>query len=724
MRGLDPKERALWNWANVDNLDEFLQEVYSYYIGKGIFCIALSRALNLLTIAFVIGFSTFLAGCVNYSKIRDYSKLRHSQKPTESEVDLMLSDVLVDQCVSRFSGLTLLVFMTFIAFYGWQVVRFGLGLSRLVAMNNFYTHLLNIPDAEVQSIPWNEVVSRISHLRETHPTTSLSSSTMRAGSQGNKLDAHDVANRIMRQENYLIALFNKDVLDLTIPLPGLRLRPPALTKTLEWNLTFSLLGFLFDRRGQVRRQFITNRNRGDLIEGLRRRFIFMAAVNAVFAPFIVVYLLLYSFFRYFEEYHKNPASLGSRQYTQFARWKFREFNELPHLFRRRCHESYPFAQRYLDQFPKERTAIVARFVSFIAGSFMAVLLLASVIDWDLVVHLYITPQYNVLFFITVFTAILAVSRGLVPDEQQTFEPEVLLQGVVERTHYLPEHWKGRFHSTEVHADFGSLYQLKISIFVSELLSVIVTPFVLYKSLPKSAPAIIDFFREFTVHVDGLGYVCSFAVFDFARHGNVKFGAPGGYRDGRMASKEGKMEQSLLGFRAANPDWHPADPVASLFLSRVAAAEATSPRHRQGAHASANGKSSGGGGGGGAASSFTPANSTLAQRSQLYNEAFERSISLAKPGNAAALQASAVKIGPRTHAKPKTLQAVDEDEDGLAATTRLSEADEEETGESGYADARFGRSTSLHHTTDGSAAGVAAGDETSLRGLLNHIGGRW
>lgn len=101
MRGLDPKERALWNWANVDNLDEFLQEVYSYYIGKGIFCIALSRALNLLTIAFVIGFSTFLAGCVNYSKIRDYSKLRHSQKPAESEVDLMLSDVLVDQCVSR-----------------------------------------------------------------------------------------------------------------------------------------------------------------------------------------------------------------------------------------------------------------------------------------------------------------------------------------------------------------------------------------------------------------------------------------------------------------------------------------------------------------------------------------------------------------------------------------------------------------------------------------------
>ncbi len=33
---------------------------------------------------------------------------------------------------------------------------------------------------------------------------------------------------------------------------------------------------------------------------LKRRFIFMAALNAIFAPFIVIYLLIYSFFRYFD----------------------------------------------------------------------------------------------------------------------------------------------------------------------------------------------------------------------------------------------------------------------------------------------------------------------------------------------------------------------------------------------------------------------------------------
>ena len=45
---IDPKEKALWLWANVENLDNFLQDVYDYFVGNGIWCIFLSRLLNLL----------------------------------------------------------------------------------------------------------------------------------------------------------------------------------------------------------------------------------------------------------------------------------------------------------------------------------------------------------------------------------------------------------------------------------------------------------------------------------------------------------------------------------------------------------------------------------------------------------------------------------------------------------------------------------------------------
>ena len=31
-----------------------------------------------------------------------------------------------------------------------------------------------------------------------------------------------------------------------------------------------------------------------------------------------------------QEYHKDPSTIGGRQYTLYAQWKFREFNELWH----------------------------------------------------------------------------------------------------------------------------------------------------------------------------------------------------------------------------------------------------------------------------------------------------------------------------------------------------------------------------------------------------------
>jgi autophagy-related protein 9 len=44
----DPKARAMWKWANVENLDNFLTQVYDYYTMKGIWSIALKRILSLL----------------------------------------------------------------------------------------------------------------------------------------------------------------------------------------------------------------------------------------------------------------------------------------------------------------------------------------------------------------------------------------------------------------------------------------------------------------------------------------------------------------------------------------------------------------------------------------------------------------------------------------------------------------------------------------------------
>ena len=44
----DPKEKAMWRWTNVYNLDNFLADVYTYYTNHGLWSIVLARSLNML----------------------------------------------------------------------------------------------------------------------------------------------------------------------------------------------------------------------------------------------------------------------------------------------------------------------------------------------------------------------------------------------------------------------------------------------------------------------------------------------------------------------------------------------------------------------------------------------------------------------------------------------------------------------------------------------------
>lgn len=55
--------------------------------------------------------------------------------------------------------------------------------------------------------------------------------------------------------------------------------------------------------------------------------------------------------------------------------------------------------------------------------------------------------------------------------------------------------------------------------VDELISPLVTPFILYFSLRARAPQIVDFLRNFTIDVSGVGDVCSFAEMNIKKHGN-------------------------------------------------------------------------------------------------------------------------------------------------------------------------------------------------------------
>lgn len=538
VHALSPKERALWKWANVENLDIFLQDVYNYYLGNGYSCMVLLKVLNLATLIFVVLISTYMGYCI------DYSKVPHSRS---------ISEITIGQCYkTTITGFTKLLLWMFYIFVVLKVAQLYFDIQNLNEIHNFYSYLLNISDKELQSIPWQNVIQQIMFLKDQN---ALTANVVEVKAK-NRIDAHDVANRIMRKENYLIAMYNNDVLDLSLPIPLYGTNP--LTKTLEWNINLCIMGYAFNENGFLKQSFLKPSQHQYVKEELQKRFMLAGFLNIILSPFLVSYFVLLYFFRYFNEYKTSPGSLGARQYTPMAEWKFREYNELYHLFQKRIGLSTFLADRYINQFPKEGVNLILKFVAFVSGSFVAILAIFTVFDPENFLNFEITHERTALFYITVLGTIWTVCRSSISDEYNVFDPDETIQELAIYTHYLPKEWEGRYHTEDVKNEFCKLYNLKIIILIRELASLIMTPFILWFSLPRSADKIVEFFRETSVYVDGLGYVCKYAMFDIRESADPKQHKPRKSRRNSRKSRSPTRTTDLPGGKRFGNQDEPSD----------------------------------------------------------------------------------------------------------------------------------------------------------------------
>lgn len=542
----DPKEKALWLWVNQTDLDTYMKEVYEYYVGCGVYSILLRRVLTLAQSAFVVGFVTFLGWCIDYSKLSGSTKM---------------SQVLVPKCTKNIHGFWIFTIWLFTIYWLYSFYTMMIDLPRLRSMHDFYHHLLDIPDRDIQTIQWQQVVSRIMALRDLNLATAsnLSAETRKLldSKSRQRLDAVDIASRLMRRDNYLIALFNKEILDVTVPLPILGNRY-IFSETTRWHVNLAVMDFVFSGpNGQFNPDFLKERNRRELVKRLRTRFFWTGIISILCAPFAVLFVLASYLFKYFTEYHRDPGQLSNRDFTTFAQWKFREFNELPHLFARRRNMAYPYANLYLAQFPKDKTEQISSFVAFVAGAFAFVLVTFTLLDSELFLNFEITPGKTAIFWIGILGTIYRVARGSSPQEDQVTDPSFYLNHVIYHTRYEPESWQDRLHTDEVRAEFAKLYQPKILIFAEEILSMVVTPFLLMFRLPQCSERIVDFFREFSIVVDGLGVTCSYSMFPFNKGtraaNNIPANGTGArredpdLREDYFMAKDNKMLASYYGF---------------------------------------------------------------------------------------------------------------------------------------------------------------------------------
>ncbi|KAK4897074.1 hypothetical protein LTR28_001765, partial [Elasticomyces elasticus] len=246
---------ALWRWANVQDLDAFLLEVYEYYHKKGIWSILLSKGIDLATSAFFFSLALVMSTCI------DYSKLPRSKSS---------SDILIPQCIKK-------------------------SFPKLIQMRDFYEHILRIPDDDMQMIKWSEVVDALVSLRDQNLATAEVSrrnkQALKEYHSKQRMDAHDIANRIMRKENYYIAMINKDILDVTLPVPFVGDRK-FYSKQFELWIHSCFDNFIFDAQNRINPSFLKPSMRSKHIEDLRLNLRSAAAFSLVLAPYTIAQTLV------------------------------------------------------------------------------------------------------------------------------------------------------------------------------------------------------------------------------------------------------------------------------------------------------------------------------------------------------------------------------------------------------------------------------------------------
>ena len=139
--------------------------------------------------------------------------------------------------------------------------------------------------------------------------------------------------------------------------------------------------------------------------------------------------------------------------------------------------------------------------------------------------------------------------------------------------YMPDKWKEQPHTAAVQNEFSQLFQFKLMGLVDELLSPILTPFVLYFNMRPMAQDIVTFLHDFTIDVSGVGDVCSFAEMNVKRHGSPDWMSTNAVSS-HQQTELGKTELSLVQFHNKHPTWQPSEE-GTAYLSKLKESMTTS-----------------------------------------------------------------------------------------------------------------------------------------------------
>ena len=452
------------------DLDDFFSNLYDYYLNKGFYPSIFKKIIHL------IQYTSLIAIFLLFNHIDLDASLSNKQL-----VITNMSFSFINTCIllSSFIGFVMISLSSFKYIYNMYTTK------------QFYNNRLKLNDEQIINMYWTDIVKFLIDLQSREKFYKMHSS----------LSEFQITNHIMRIDNILIALIQKNIITTSLFIPIINYRVPYLPKLYLFCIKRGIIDSVFNQRKQL-----------DITSNIELIIINKLTVYSIgiiiFSPFILIILSLFFVFRYFDEFRQNKyTTIRTRKWSRYSRWLFRKPNELYHVLHKRLSIAYIYADMYIQNFSNELLVVFSRFIAFICGTLLVTLLTLSFIDEDFI-HIHVYNDKTVMWFIGVCGIILSLCRVTIKDEYHLFTPEKYIKKVIQYTQYYPSSWQNELHTAWVKNDFTLLFQHKMIYIFEELSSIIIVPYLLYYKVKYEVGGVVKFFIE---HVQkdrkyNLGYV--------------------------------------------------------------------------------------------------------------------------------------------------------------------------------------------------------------------------
>ena len=228
-----------------DNLDEFYTNCYEFYYEKGASTFICSKLSDLLTLFFTIAISAFCFVWVNWKKLKLECKTTNGCKKDLSSY--IHTSPLENSSQSLWGIVVVLYLIVFSCYWAWNLFLFIFyDIWKIRRISRFFHNHLHITNSELQIMSWDKVVGKMRALHQRGQRVQLTEEPP---------TAHDIAMRIMREDNIFIHLINKGFFDVIIDVPFLHCicknsigtLPIYLGKSLKWSIYVGIVKDIFQK---------------------------------------------------------------------------------------------------------------------------------------------------------------------------------------------------------------------------------------------------------------------------------------------------------------------------------------------------------------------------------------------------------------------------------------------------------------------------------------------